>query len=65
MAGSWTKFSKEVAAEDEDGAIDRVKSDLGSKHRVKRAYIRVKDVTPVPLDEVEDAVVRYKVEGKA
>lgn len=63
MALTWTTFAKEVAAEDEAGAVERVMSDLGSKHRVKRPNVRVKDVTPIPLDEVQDPVVRFQVGG--
>ena len=64
MAGDWTKFAKEVAAEDEKSAVERVMSDLGSKHGVRRMYVKVKDVAAVPLAEVRDPVVRFKAGGE-
>ncbi len=65
MGRGWTKFAKEVAAEDPEAAAERVRSDLGSKHRVRRNYVRIKEVTPLPLDQVEDSVVRYRAGGES
>lgn len=65
MAREWTKFAKEIAADDADAAVERLMSEFGSQHRVKRALIRVRDVTPIPLKEVQDPVVRFRVEGGA
>ncbi|HYS71596.1 MAG TPA: 50S ribosomal protein L18Ae [Thermoplasmata archaeon] len=64
MARDWTKFAKEVAANDEHAAVERVMSEFGSKHGVRRAYIEIKDVTAVPLEQVRDPVVRFKVGGE-
>ncbi len=64
MARDWTKFAKEVAADDEKAAVEHVLSDFGSKHRVRRSYIRIKDVAAVPLDQVQDPVVRFRVGGE-
>jgi large subunit ribosomal protein LX len=61
MARDWTKFSKEVAAESPEGAIEHVLSDMGSKHRLPRRLIKVKDATPLALDQVTDAVVRFRL----
>jgi large subunit ribosomal protein LX len=65
MSREWTKFSKEVAAEDSERAVEIVLSDLGSKHRLPRRLIQVKDVTPVALEKIEDSVVRFKAGGSA
>ena len=64
MAQDWTKFAKEVAAETPEAAVERVVSDLGSKHRVKRYLVKVKDVTSIPLDQVQDPVVRFRLGGE-
>ncbi|HEV8594785.1 MAG TPA: 50S ribosomal protein L18Ae [Thermoplasmata archaeon] len=64
MARDWTKFAKEVAAETPEAAVERVMSDFGSKHRVKRSYIQIKEVTPVPLEQVRDPVVRFQAGGE-
>ena len=64
MARNWTKFAKEVAADSPEAAVERVVSDLGSKHRVRRNRVKVKDVTPLPLDQVQDPVVRFRLGGE-
>lgn len=64
MARAWTTFSLEVAADTPESAVERVLSDLGSKHRVKRHSVKVKDVAPVPLEQVQDPVVRYRLGGE-
>jgi len=63
MARAWTKFAKEVAADDEKAAVERVLSDLGSKHHVPRPYVRIQEVTAVPLDQVRDPVVKFRTGG--
>ena len=65
MARDWTKFAKEVAADSPEGAIEHVMSDFGSKHRLPRRLIKVKDVTDLPTDQVTDPVVRFRIEGAA
>jgi len=64
MARDWTKFAKEVAADSPDAAVERVVSDLGSKHRVRRDLVKIRDVTPIPLEQVQDPVVRFRVGGE-
>ena len=64
MARDWTKFAKEVAANDEQAAVEWVMSEFGSKHGVRRTYIEIKDVTAVSLDQVRDPVVRFKAGGE-
>jgi len=64
MARDWTPFSKEVAADSSEAAVERVFSEFGSKHGVRRSYVKVKDVTPVPLEQVQDPVVRFRLGGE-
>ena len=63
MTREWTKFTKEVAADSPENAIERVVSDFGSKHRLPRRLILVKDVTPLAPEQVTDAVVRFRLGG--
>ncbi|MBI4416796.1 MAG: 50S ribosomal protein L18a [Euryarchaeota archaeon] len=63
MGPAWQKFAKEVPAEDAEAAVERMVSELGSKHRVRRNYVRIKDVTPIPVDLVQDPVVRFRLGG--
>lgn len=65
MGRDWQAFSKELAADDESRARERLLSDLGSRHGVARKYIEISAVEEVPASELRDAAVRYTVEGKA
>lgn len=53
-------FRKELVADSEERARELLASLLGSKHGVPRRLIRVTKVTPVPLDQVQNAVVRHQ-----
>ena len=64
MARDWTPFSKEVAANDEAAAREKVMSLLGSHHGVGRKYITIAKVESVPADQIADYAVRYEVEAK-
>ena len=55
-------FRKEVVGTDENNARDNLFSILGSKHRVKRPKIWIEKVTEIPVADVEDLVVKYRVE---
>ena len=65
MGRDWQAYSKEVAAEDEAAARERLLSILGSQHGVARKYIEIRDVAEVPVAELSDHAVKYTVEGKA
>ncbi|RLI40908.1 50S ribosomal protein L18a, partial [Candidatus Bathyarchaeota archaeon] len=43
-----TKFRKEVAAVKPEHAVEKVYTELGSKHRVKRFQIKITKVEEVP-----------------
>ncbi len=60
----WHKFTKDVIAEDDTSALERVYSVMGSKHGIKRRLIKIEDVKEIAPDESEDPVVRYYMSGK-
>ncbi len=53
----WQHFTKEVVSEDQDAAVEKVLSLLGSKHRVKRTNIDIRHVEEIDKDQVEDAYI--------
>ncbi len=53
----WQHFTKEVISKDGDAAVEKIFSLLGSKHRVKRTNINIKDVNEIDKDQVEDAYI--------
>ncbi len=58
IKGSWQKFSVELTEVSEEGAVERVYSLLGSRHKLKRAHIKVLEVRELSPDEVTDLRVR-------
>ena len=63
MGGRMSPFNREIEAEDEDGAREKMLSLLGSEHRCKRNKIRIQAVVEVPLDEVEDPLIKARIVG--
>ena len=64
MGDKWSPFKKEVVGKSEEDAVERLLSDLGSKHRVKRRNIKVTLVEELKVDEVEDPLVEFAVKGE-
>ena len=66
--GSYRKitqnFKVQVAAADERAAVEKVLSDLGSKHRIKRGDVTFTEVRAMEPAEVTDPVVRYQIGEK-
>ena len=62
MGEDWQYFTKEVIASNEKKAVELLLSDMGSKHRVKRRSISIKEVVEVPSDQIENPVVKYLME---
>ncbi|MFQ6059821.1 MAG: 50S ribosomal protein L18Ae [Thermoplasmata archaeon] len=63
MKDRWQRFVREVASEDEEGALEYLLSDIGGRHRTKRKNIRIARITKVKPDEVENPIVRDELEG--
>lgn len=60
----WQTFTKQVAAESEERARDRLLSDLGSKHRLRRRQVEILEVRELTDEEVSDPVVRHRIGGR-
>jgi len=62
---NWkTPFEKEVAALKPEHAIEKVYTELGSKHRVKRFHIKIDKVEEIAPNEVEDPLIRKLLAGE-
>lgn len=61
MSKNWQRFTKEVASLNKEEAKERVYSDLGSKHRVKRRNIKVEEIEEIAEDEITNSRVKYSV----
>ena len=50
----WRKFQVYVRALKPEHALEKVYSELGSKHKLKRYHIKIDEIKEVPLEEVDD-----------
>jgi len=56
------RFTRELLALSEEQALERVYSDIGSKHRVKRNLIHIEEAVEVKPEEVKDPRVLAMLE---
>lgn len=62
--GLWKQtFTKEMLALNERQALERLLSDIGSRHKVKRNLIRIEEVKEIGPDEVKDPRVLKLLEA--
>jgi len=59
-----TPFAKEVVVDKPEHAVEKVYAEIGSKHRVKRFQIKIADVKEVPVDEIENPILKKIVAGE-
>lgn len=59
-----TPFSKEVVAAKAEHAVEKVYAEIGSKHRVKRAHIRVAGVVEIPPEQIENPLLKKLIVGE-
>ena len=59
-----TSFRKEVVAVKPEHAVEKIYAELGSKHRVKRFHIKITGVEEVPLQEIEDPLIKKLIVGE-
>ena len=53
-----TSFVKEVLADKSEHAVEKVYSELGSRHRVKRCHIKISNVQEISADQIENPVLK-------
>jgi large subunit ribosomal protein LX len=59
-----TPFAKEVVVDKPEHAVEKVYAEIGSKHRVKRFQIKIADVKEVPVEEIENPILKKIVTGE-
>jgi large subunit ribosomal protein LX len=59
-----TSFAKEVVVAKPEHAVEKVYAEIGSKHRVKRFQINISKVEEVPLEEIENPILKKIVSGE-
>lgn len=58
-------FKIELAAADEKAARALIYSNFGSRHRVPRKDVIIKELVPLKAEEITDPVVKHQVDGGA
>ena len=59
MRGNSLKpFTRELKATNEDEIKEKIYSEFGSKHHIKRNKIKIEDIKEISEDEVLDPVVK-------
>ncbi|TRO52118.1 50S ribosomal protein L18a [Candidatus Bathyarchaeota archaeon] len=59
-----TSFAKEVVVDKPEHAIEKVYAEIGSKHRVKRFHIKIMSVEEVPIEDIENPILKKIVSGE-
>jgi large subunit ribosomal protein LX len=59
-----TSFKKEVIAVKSEHAVEKVYAELGSRHRAKRFHIKIVTVEEVPLEKIENPLIRKLIVGE-
>ena len=59
-----TLFAKEVIAEKSEHAVEKVYTEIGSKHRVKRFQMTISQVEEVQPEEIENPILKKLVVGE-
>ena len=56
-----TPFVKEVLADKSEHAVEKVYSELGSRHRVKRCHLKITEVQEISADQIENPILKKLV----
>ena len=59
-----TDFRKEIRALKPEEAVEKVYTEIGSKHRAKRVQIKVLKVEEISVEEVTDPAVKKLMSGE-
>jgi large subunit ribosomal protein LX len=59
----WQPFALEIASVDEKAAVEKTMALMGSRHKVKRKFIKIEEVRSLKLEEVTDHAVKHILEG--
>ncbi len=59
-----TPFCKEVLAEKAEHAVEKAYAEIGSKHRVKRFYMKILKVEEVSPEEIANPILKKMVSGE-
>jgi large subunit ribosomal protein LX len=59
-----TPFAKEILADKSEHAVEKVYSEIGSKHRVRRYHIKISNVEEVATENIENPILKKIIAGE-
>ncbi len=59
-----TPFTKEVLADKPEHAVEKAYAEIGSKHRVKRFYMKIHSVDEVSPENIVNPILKKMVIGE-
>ncbi len=59
-----TLFVKEILADKPEHAVERVYAEIGSKHRVKRVFMKINSVEEISPEEIKNPILKKMVVGE-
>jgi large subunit ribosomal protein LX len=59
-----TPFAKEVLADKPEHAVEKAYAEIGSRHRVKRFYMKIVKVEEVSPEKIENPILKKMVVGE-
>ena len=60
----WRKFSIEATAVKPEHAVEKILSELGSRHKLRRKHIVIEKIEEIPLENVENPQIRLLLQMK-
>ena len=59
-----TPFVKEVLADKSEHAVEKVYTEIGSKHRVRRYHMSINNVEEVTTEDITNPILKKIVSGE-
>jgi large subunit ribosomal protein LX len=59
-----TSFRQEILADKPEHAVEKVRAEFGSRHRVKRYHIKISQVEEVPAEQITNPVLKKMITGE-
>ena len=59
-----TPFAKEVLADKPEHAVEKAYAEIGSRHRVKRFYMKILKVEEVTPEDIVDPIMKKMIVGE-
>ena len=59
-----TVFAKEVIADKSEHAVEKVYTEIGSRHRVKRCHMKIGKVEEVAPEKIANPILKKLVAGE-